>query len=257
MKSIFAKKWSLLIIAVLSALVTGLFCMYEGRDKFSEYYIGAADENSLLGNKKLNIPEIGTVSQSLRSYHTGAVSSLLGEMMYCHYDREPKNFVGEINGDLPIRFYNDAKGKYGYVDKNGKVIIKEEYVDADDFSDIGIAEVVRNNRDLYRARLINAKGDIITVVPESTDEIGYSLINYRIDDTDKVIFYSYKAENLNKTDISAEEYFYVITDYSGKVRVELTKEQVKSIGLRDEYLHGTIDNEYMKDLKKQCNFPED
>ena len=77
------------------------------------------------GRVNLKIYQVGNLFQNSRSFHTSAMGQFI--CAFNRWEREPKVLVGVINGNLPILFYNNEKDTYGYVDKTGKVIIKDDY----------------------------------------------------------------------------------------------------------------------------------
>jgi hypothetical protein len=127
--------------------------------------------------------------------------------------------VGVINGNLPILFYNNEKNTYGYVDKTGKVIIKDNLEYATEFYDAGVADV--------SGGFIDTTGKIINPAPKDTEDKKYSLWNDLYDETNEVIFSVYYIDYEDNNDKYIKgQYCYYVTDIQGNKTVELTQEQI-------------------------------
>ena len=84
----------------------------------------------------------------------------------------PEKVTGETTESFILYRYMDAKTeKYGYVNKNGKVIVKAVYNEASEFSN-GFAQVRKNGKSGF----INSKGELaIPLKYESVSEFSDGL----------------------------------------------------------------------------------
>ena len=169
------------------------------------------------GRVNLKIYQVGNLFQNSRSFHTSAMGQFICALN--RWDRKPKVVVGIINGDLPILFYNNEKDTYGYVDKTGKVIIKDDFGYAKEFYENGIADVSRG--------FIDTTGKLLNPAPKDTEDKKYKLWDDLYDETNEVIFSVYVIEYADKNDkYINDEYCYYVADIHGTKTVELTQEQI-------------------------------
>lgn len=168
------------------------------------------------GRVNLKIYQVGNLFQNSRSFHTSAMGQFI--CAFNRWEREPKVLVGVINGNLPILFYNNEKDTYGYVDKTGKVIIKDDLGYASEFYDTGVANV--------SGGFIDTTGKILNPAPKDTEDKKYKLADDLYDETNEVIFSAYEIKYTDeKYKYIIDDYCYCVTDIHGDKTVELTQEQ--------------------------------
>lgn len=179
--------------------------------------IYSAYARSYDGRKNLKIYQMGNLFQNSRSFHTSTAGQFICAMN--RWDKEPKVIVGIINGDLPILFYNNEKNTYGYVDRTGKVIIKDKFEHAKEFYDTGVADVSEG--------FIDTTGKILNLPPKDTEDKKYQLCGDWYDEINEVIFSEYWIEYTDESAINRKtDFCYYVMDIHGDKNIELTEEQI-------------------------------
>ena len=196
-----------------------------------------AFERSHDGRVNVNIHQMGNLYQNSRSLHTSAAGQYICAIN--RWDREPELYIGTIKGDCPILFYNDEKEKYGYVDRAGKIVIEEDYKEAFEFYDIGIAITSKG--------VIDKNGNVIVSGSENGDEQFSISDMYYVDEKNRVIFCRCE-EDWNQ---------FIVSDLSGNKKYKISEMQfedcIESRHLREYF----FDTAKVKALKESMGITEE
>ena len=194
-------------------------------------------ERSHDGRVNVNIHQMGNLHQNSRSLHTSATGQFICTIN--GWEKDPNIIIGAIKGDLPILFYNDEKEKYGYVDRDGNVVIKEDLMEAYEFFDSGIAITSKG--------IIDTKGNIIVSGSESGEQ-NWNIYNmYFVDEKNHVIFCRCQ-----------DDYdFYIVSDFLGNKKAKISEEQFKDC-INDKYSdENYLDTAKVKALKESLGMAEE
>ena len=181
-------------------------------------------ERSHDGRVNVNVYQMGNLHQNSRSLHTSAAGQYIRAIN--RWEREPDLYIGTIKGDFPILFYNDEKEKYGYVDRNGKVVIEDDLEKAFEFFDLGIAITSKG--------VIDTKGNVI--VSSSEDGSGQWSMHeeYYVDVNNRVIFCRCEEDPSQ----------FIVSNLSGNKKGKISVSQFK------ECIDGPYSHEYYLDTAK-------
>ncbi|EJO5349283.1 WG repeat-containing protein [Clostridium botulinum] len=127
------------------------------------------------------------------------------------------NFVGNLREGL-LSFKEDVKGKYGFLDENGNIMIKPQFISAQDFSE-GISVVNISEDIINKYGVINKKGDYI-IEPKYNDIIllgeNRVALGIAIDKKSPFIGYKYAIADI-EGNILTDFIYYGVSNYKNKV----------------------------------------
>ncbi|NEX01062.1 WG containing repeat [Pseudobutyrivibrio sp. NOR37] len=186
----------------------------------------------------ISVKEDNPLRGNYTSLHTAAIGK------YVDYGftedisfREPTFDVQNINGSLPIVFYNDSLNLYGYMDINGNILFEPQFYSADDFYSEGCARVrmtcYNEEGEKYvhpRSGVVNQRGEFI-INPANPDESPFGLI---IDPKYDLIFAEYYNGNGGQ---------YFVYSLDGEKSQELTSDDFNNCVNR-HFLQHMADYQY-------------
>ncbi|WP_295095550.1 hypothetical protein [Ruminococcus sp.] len=209
------------ICAFITLAALMLLSMRLGTPKLMYIYSGNTDTP---GTVRIKLPECGTLFQNYRMPHSAAVNDLLSQGFYNDLPEVKTIALAKDTDELPLRYYNEVKRKYGYVGTDGHPITKQLFdLFAEDFTPLGLARVDDG--------VINTKGEY--VIKADWDDISISIF-------EPAILYSTEE---------AGEFNYYIADTEGKQISELTPEQFDRCFNGRAHAYYNIDEDYVKELK--------
>ena len=194
-----------------------------------------AFERSHDGRVNVNIHQMRNLRQNSRSLHTSAAGQYISVIN--RWDKDPILYIGTIKGDLPILFYNNEKGKYGYVNRNGKVVIEEEFKAALEFNDSGIAITSKG--------VIDTNGNVIVSGSENGDEQWNIYRMYYVDEENRVIFC--------RCDQNSR--LFIVSDFSGNKKAQISEAQFKDC-VFSEYSEKIFDTDKVRALKESLGLED-
>ena len=123
-----------LLASFVVVILVMMFFIQRGERNVVKYY-DVENEKYVTVDFKGSIPLRG----NLTSLHT----SVLGRVMDRAYGTgsDPKIETVMLEGTKPILYHDDSIDMYGYMDKNGNILIPPQYRHANEFDDYGLAVV--------------------------------------------------------------------------------------------------------------------